>query len=212
MVRDRTARTAIPPRTSSHPRSAMLEGEFLIRWTIRLALLLYAVVLTGRLAALVRPELARGAEPWLRGLWLAGAAFMLAHLTAAFHFYHHWSNQHAVQDTAEQTQALLGVPFGAGIYFSYVFVALWVADALWWAAAPRSYNRLPLGCRLALHAYLFFIAFNGAVVFEAGVTRWGGIAVTLLFGGLLFAVALRRGRAVDQPVAEPATENRAAAS
>jgi hypothetical protein len=36
-----------------------------------------------------------------------------------------------------------------------------------------------------LHSYLFFIAFNGAVVFEAGVTRPAGIVASLVITALL---------------------------
>jgi hypothetical protein len=46
--------------------------------------------------------------------------------------------------------------------------------------------------RLALHAFLFFIVFNGAIVFEAGPTRYAAIAACLLLGGLILHSARRR--------------------
>jgi hypothetical protein len=50
---------------------------------------------------------------------------------------------------------------------------------------------------MALHAWLFFIAFNGAVIFEAGPTRPAGILVTLLFAVL---AARRLRQANRQPI------------
>lgn len=160
----------------------MSDGEFLIRWTIRLALLCYGSVLVWRLLSLPRrAAVSRLEEQGFSTLWLTGALLLGAHLVAAFHYYHHWSHRHALEDTARQTEELLGVPFGAGIYFSYLFGLLWLADALWWQFFSESYRRIPGPWLLALHAYLFFIAFNGAVVFEGGVTRWGGLAGSLVF-------------------------------
>ena len=46
--------------------------------------------------------------------------------------------------------------------------------------------------RVALHVFLFFIAFNGAIVFESGPTRHAGIAACVLLGGLAFYSAKRR--------------------
>ena len=83
--------------------------------------------------------------------------------------------------------------FGEGIYFSYLFLILWVLDviAMWvWSAAKSSAPRpMVAAMQWILHAYLFFIAFNGAIVFESGPTRWAGIAACLLLGGL----AIRAG-------------------
>ncbi|MCO6457165.1 MAG: hypothetical protein J5I93_17860 [Pirellulaceae bacterium] len=161
-----------------------MPGILLTRWTIRLALALYALYLASRLASAPgeRPR------PWQRHVWTAACASFLVHLAAAMHFYHGWSHQAAVDDTARQTEALLGVAFGEGIYFSYVFAALWLADVLWWWVGPASYLARGRWLEWGVHAYLFFIAFHGAVVFESGPTRWGGLLVT----SILAALVLRR--------------------
>src|SRR5205823_6059437 len=103
-------------------------------------------------------------------------------------------------------------------YFSYVFLVLWIVDVLWLWVSPRLRtnvaNAEPRGrpadpatagatavphpgirdlgtppWRLGVHVFLLFIAVNGAIVFEAGPTRWAGIAACLA----LFGLAVRRG-------------------
>ncbi len=177
-------------------------GPLLTRWTIRLALLCYAAYLAGWLA---------GAERWdgrwdgrwpaaARWLWTLGCGLFVTHVVCAFAFYHGWSHAAAWEATAAETDALLGVRFGDGIYFSYAFLVLWVADVvvLWWAAVlgrPRAGARplvaamqparpLVAAMQGVVHVYLFFIAFNGAIVFEAGPARWGGIMACLGLAGL----------------------------
>lgn len=167
-------------------------GELLTRWTIRLALVCFASYFALRLAGTGRQR----AE---RAIWTIGCVLFAAHVAAAFHFYHAWSHAAAWRKTAEETQALLGVPFGDGIYFSYAFLVLWVLDVVWlWISAsgsPAGRVAASATCvpaesvgrettprwRVLVHAFLLFIAFHGAIVFEGGPTRWLGIpAVCLL--------------------------------
>jgi hypothetical protein len=161
----------------------------LISWTVRLALLCYAI---STLLLLVRP-----ASPSLtlriRPLWSLGALLFIAHVAAAFHYTHHWSHVSAVRSTAAETQQLLGIAFGQGIWFSYLFVLLWTADAAWSWLRPLSWKNRSRRTTLVLHSYLFFIAFNGAVIFEAGPTRPLGILVTLL---LILALYFHRPNSV----------------
>ena len=157
-------------------------GQLLTQWTIRLALALYVAWLAGWLCT-------RGPR-WAvvaRWLWTAGCVLFLVHVACAFQFYHHWSHAAAWEDTAEQTQALLGVAFGNGIYFSYVFLVLWVLDVLWmWSVADPLKTPWP---RVLVHLLLFFIAFNGAIVFEAGPTRPAGIVACLALAVLAIRAA-----------------------
>jgi hypothetical protein len=156
-------------------------GELLTIWTIRLALTLYVARLTMLLSA--RGERWRPVSRWL---WTAGCGLFVVHVICAFHFYHGWTHAAAWQDTAEQTKALLGVEFGDGIYFSYLFLVLWVLDVAWmWLARPG--QRTPW-LRILVHLFLLFIAFNGAIVFEDGPTRWFGLAVC----AVLMVLASRR--------------------
>lgn len=168
-----------------------MPGHDLILWTIRLSLLLYVAALIALLTAPHRAE----SQTVARGLWTAACGTFVAHLVAAFHFYHGWSHAHAVADTARQTEALLGWAFGAGIYFSYLFAVLWVADVAWWWIRPTAYRQRSPILHALVHGYLFFIAINGAIVFEDGVTRWVGIPATLL----LLALAIGRWLIFRQP-------------
>jgi hypothetical protein len=167
-------------------------GETLTHWTIRLALVCLALRLAGQLRF--------GASPqwfgWMRNIWTTGLVFFVAHVACAFHFYHGWSHARAVETTAQQTHAMLGVRFGEGIYFSYLFALLWAGDVLWQWLSPESYRQRSVAITVALLSYMAFIAFNGAVIFEGGVTRWVGIPVAVALV-LAWSVALvaswRRG-------------------
>jgi len=152
-------------------------GVFLTQWTIRIALAFYVAALVTWLIV-PRPRWA-GIGRWF---WTAGCGLFLAHVAFAFHFHHQWSHAAAWEDTAKETEALLGFAFGDGIYFSYAFTALWLVDVVWmWSSAGSGHpNRL----RILIHLFLFFIAFNGAIIFEAGPTRWAGIPACLLLAGL----------------------------
>jgi hypothetical protein len=170
-------------------------GPFFTSWTIRLALVCYALYIATMLthAGSARPRLSRA-------IWTAGCILFLVHVACAFHFYHHWSHWDAWQKTADETEQLLGVPFGDGIYFSYAFLVLWVLDVLWlWtpgsprlrtarAATPvpsfQTATAMTPSWRLAVHGFLLFIALNGTIVFEAGPIRWVGIPVALALAGL----------------------------
>ena len=158
--------------------------------TIRIALLCYAIVV-GLLLAGCRGKRFRH---WLRPLWTLACASFICHVISAFHFSHHWSHQDAIQNTAKQTQELLGWAFGEGLYFSYLFLVLWAADVLFWWIRPDRYEYRSAWIVYGLHAYLFFIAFNGAVIFESGVTRIGGIAATAIFAAIILRrLAFSRG-------------------
>jgi hypothetical protein len=49
---------------------------------------------------------------------------------------------------------------------------------------------------VAVHGFLLFIVVNGAIVFEAGVTRWAGILVVLALASLAVWRAFKRRSAV----------------
>lgn len=156
--------------------------ELLTRWTIRLALACYVAVLASQVAM---PVEHRRWQALARYLWTVGCLFFLFHVACAFQFYHHWSNTAAVEDTARQTKDLMGWAFGEGIYISYLFTVLWVADVLWSWISPASYWSRPRVLSYVIHGFMLFIVFNGAIVFEGGVTRWSGIAACLGLAGLL---------------------------
>jgi hypothetical protein len=144
----------------------------LTRFTVRLALVYYAAAATLMLL-LRRNEWAAdsGLGRLARWCWTLAWATYLVHLAMAFHHYHHWSHADAVA----HTQAVSG--FGAGIWFSHVFTAIWSADVFYWWARPKRYAaRSPWIDRL-LHGFMAFIVFNATVVYEEGPIRWAGIVL-----------------------------------
>jgi hypothetical protein len=161
-------------------------GTLLTKWTIRLALACYVAYLGGWLATSGRPD--RRWPVVARWLWTLGCGLFLVHVACAFHFTHGWSHAAAFESTAAETEAFLGTRFGEGIYFRYVFLVLWVLDvvASWVLPATAGAHPRPLVAALrgAVHTYLFFIAFNGAIVFENGPTRWAGIGACVLLAAL----------------------------
>jgi len=154
-------------------------GELLTRWTIRLALSCYVFCLAA--VILRRGAASSRINDAVRLIWTLGCGLFIAHVVAAFGYYHHFSHQAAYDDTAQQTLEQLGFAFGGGIYFSYLFLAVWVADVAWRWLSPVS---RPAWLDWPLHAYMFFIAFNGAIVFEGGVSRWAGIIACLLLAAV----------------------------
>jgi hypothetical protein len=192
--------------------AARMLGALLTSWTIRAALVCYAIYLALTLTT-SRPKLARAT-------WTTGCGLFIVHVACAFHFYHHWSHQAAWLKTADETRLILGVAFGDGIYFSYLFLVLWVADVVWlWFVetlpthgslhlrSARSATGVPPpvstgsgtpSWRLAVHGFLLFIAVNGAIIFEAGATRIVGIPVVLGLAGLAVWCAWKPSRPVRE--------------
>jgi hypothetical protein len=192
-------------------------GSLLTKWTIRLSLACYVAYLAGWLW--------KPGPRWratARLIWTVSCVLFDVHVACAFHFHHHWSHAAAWRHTADRTEELMGFPFGDGIFFSYVFLGLWLFDVIWlWFLGPplsRHTRNKPIGTdlfgspagaspasarpvpsdspgslqtpwwRVVVHVFLFFIAFNGAIVFESGPTRWAGIVAV---AGLAILAARR---------------------
>jgi hypothetical protein len=148
--------------------------EVLTRLTIQAALAAYFLAL-----ALPKPN------ALAKRLWALGALLSWLHIAAAMIYVHHGSHAEAVEETARRTEALFGWRFGGGVYFNYVFAALWTADALWWWLAPAAYQHRPRWVAWTIHGYLLFIVINGAIVFASGPTRWLSLAALVIVGGIL---------------------------
>jgi hypothetical protein len=145
-------------------------GDFLIRNTVRVALVYWAAAVT--------LWLENGRPSRCRLLWTLAAGAYFVHVATAFEEYHHWSHAAAVRHV-EQTSG-----FGAGIFVSYGFTLLWAADVAWWWLAPQSFEARPRWLGYAWHGFLVFVIFNGTVVYETGMIRWAGGAVLLALLGL----------------------------
>jgi len=165
-------------------------GDWLIVWTIRLSMLLFFIAWMLRL----QPHLGRSrSRPWLNYLWTAGYLMAVLHVLAAFHFVHHWSPAAAYQATAEETRQMLGFAYGAGVYFNYLFLIVWGCDVCWtWLSPSEPERPTPWWIRWG-RGYLLFIAFNGVVIFEAGLLRiLGSLAAVVFVGQALRKRSLER--------------------
>jgi hypothetical protein len=167
------------------PFPGMTYGPLLTYAAIHGAWLLYLSALVFWLRA--RAQAARRA-------WIAGCLFYLGHVAAAFEFKHDWSHQSVYLATARQTSELFGINWGGGIYFNYLFTAVWVLDATWLWLRPDAYRRRPNWMSYAIHGYMAFLFFNATVVFGSGWARWSGIAATAALGA--WRLASIRGRRV----------------
>ncbi len=107
--------------------------------------------------------------------WLLGACFMLTHTVLAFHFFHGWSHTAAVVETARQTRELTGLNWGGGVWLNYLFLAVWLADAVWRLASQHSHARRPRFLTIATHGFLAFMWFNATVVFGSWPMRVVGV-------------------------------------
>lgn len=151
-------------------------GELLTRWSVRLAVVLFFTALAIQCRA---PRLHRIT-------WAAGCAAYLLHVAFAFQYYHHWSHAEAYASTARQTREVVGLDWGGGLYFNYLFTTLWVADViLRWTGFQRSGGPPHPGgtahvLRCAVHGFLGFIVFNATVVFATGFSRWLGFAGSIV--------------------------------
>lgn len=164
-------------------------GELTTRWTVRIALLCYALVLAG----ILRGDLeSRRGGILLRYVWSFGCVTMLIHVACAFHFFHHWSQRDAYDHTAQTTNDVVGMNWGGGIYLNYLFTAIWAADASYWWYGLEGYRLRARALTIALHSFFVFMIFNATVVFETGATRW--VAATLCVILILLWISSRNAK------------------
>ena len=74
------------------------------------------------------------------------------------------------------SKALIGRPIGAGIWFNYALLVVWIIDAAWLWFGDQSYFRRSKALSYAIHGFIFFMVINGAIVFAPDYVRWPSIA------------------------------------
>jgi hypothetical protein len=150
---------------------------------IALPIWISLVCYTLAMARWFRPGNQGWSDAAARCLWVLSCGLYLLHVIAAFHYFYGWSHQAAYNYTAAQSG------FGPGIYVTYAFTGMWLADAVWaWLAAP-SYAARPAGITWTVHLVTAFMLFNGAVIFAHGFSRGLGIGVTVVVGTVLLRSA-----------------------
>jgi hypothetical protein len=163
----------------------MTAGEWAIRGTVWLAMAGYFAGVYG----LLRPR-----SRTTRWVWAGACELYFCHIIAAFHFAHDWNHAAAVASVSEASEALIGRPFGAGIWFNYALLIVWAFDAAWLWLGDRSYFRRPKALSYAIHGFIFFMMINGAIVFAPNYVRWPSVAACGLLGWAWFAGPTRAQR------------------
>ncbi len=106
----------------------------------------------------------------------------------------------AIEATAQQTQELIGIRFGAGLFVNYAFDLVWLVDAMVRMISPGIYSKIPKAYRYCTNSFLIFMAINGAIVFQSGCIRAIGLACV---GMLLLLSLQRRKRLRSQVIPRP---------
>jgi hypothetical protein len=149
----------------------------LVLWSARLCTACYL----GRYLADVS-----GAKRMREWCWTSGWVLLVLHVMAAFQFVHGWSHAAAVAHTAEQTEAMVGIDWGGGVWFNYATIVIWGADVAWRfdSSCREKCGRASLAWSVFVHSYLAAMMISATVIF--GPTYWWAIAV--LFGAIWFVL------------------------
>jgi hypothetical protein len=186
----------------------MRAGELLTRGTIWISIVVYAVGVAtlaqsrfrSRFAVTSRNESqltsASGSAccQLARLAWTIACLSLIVHAICAFQFYHGWSHQAAYLETARQTNELVGLSWGGGLFINYLVITAWTVDVTWWwLSGLDSYLKRPWLLLIIWHGFLIFVIFNATVVFKDGVARWLGLLLCLSLVGA-WTVIWRRSR------------------
>ena len=144
--------------------------DLVTRQTARVAVLFWGIATA---ALLIRRR------QFARAAWTVGCVTFLVHVATAFDRVHGWSHAAAV----DHVETVSG--FGPGLFFSYLFTTIWLADLGWWWLGPVSYDSRPILLDRVIYAFLGFMVFNGTVVYESGFIRWAGVVLFAVLGLML---------------------------
>lgn len=109
-----------------------------------------------------------------RAMYAVLCILFLFHVAIAFHLGHGWSHR----DAFERTERISG--FGPGIFVSYAFIAVWVADVIWSWVSFDSYLSRPKWLTGAILGFMGFIWFNAVIVFGSWIFRFIAIWPVLM--------------------------------
>lgn len=151
-------------------------AELLTRGTIWFAILGYAVGTGMFVLSRTRPQRLHAA----RAAWTVACISLIAHFICAFSFYHNWSHESAYLDTARQTEEVVRLNWGGGLFINYALLVAWIVDVgWWWLGGINSYLKRSWALVITWHAFMIFIIFNATVVFKSGTVRWVGLVISL---------------------------------
>lgn len=120
--------------------------------------------------------------------WTAGLGFYLAHIVFAFDTFYDWSHHVAIEVTAKETAAVIGLETGFGLWVNYAFGIILALDA-WQQWRNQTRRFAP-----AIDWLVLFMIVNGAIIFADGLTRLYGAVLILA----VIALRWRRRRLTDR--------------
>jgi hypothetical protein len=130
------------------------------------------------LALLVVSEIARRSErSFAWWAFAAGAVLTAIHVLIALAIQYNWNHEAAVSATAAQAAEVYGFAWRGNIYVSYVFVALWVFEAVRWRLYPAMFTTRRPAATWSLRLFFLLIIVNGAVIFASYPMRLIGAVI-----------------------------------
>ena len=166
-------------------------GDAALVWSVRLAVLSYLLGIVTLLRNHASDRVPTRSECLF---WTLGCLAYLTHVVLAFEYRHDWSHQSAWQHTATETERMIGIRRGDGIWVNYLFTLIWIVDAARLVTARargRETNRI---VDLTIHTLFAFIIFNATVVFGPALYRWLAAPVAI---ALTVLAVQRRQRATN---------------
>jgi hypothetical protein len=130
-------------------------------------------------------EIRRTRPQVAKAVWAIGALLLFAHILWTLLAVHHGSLHEAYDHTANQTERVIGVRIGAGLYVNFAMLLIWAGDATCWLTLAN-WSQIRQKLVLPLHAFFAFLFFNATVVFGTTPARWLGIvAIAIIVGAWL---------------------------
>ncbi|TWU06259.1 hypothetical protein [Stieleria varia] len=169
-------------------------GQELARWAIRIAVLCYVARVGLDLRNLHHDRLPPGrAVVWV---WSLGCAMYLLHVFLAFVAFHNGSHAAAVEFTAIETERVVGVRRGEGVWVNYFLAVVWSADVIRLMRCRCRDRVASIALTRAVHGFFAVMMFSATVVFGPGYYRWlFGIVVMVWLAVWMTA---RRPKAMQQ--------------
>ena len=105
-------------------------------------------------------------------VYALGAAIMAVHIVCSYGIAHHWSHQAALDHTASETEAVVGIAVPHGVYVNFLFLVLYIGNTIWRYRAGGSKVRRPKWWAWTIDLFLDAIVLMATVVFETSWIRW----------------------------------------
>ena len=138
-------------------------ADFLIQWSIRVSVIMVYSRLIYRLWQGNSEQTHQHRHEYY--LWLAGFLLLVLHVGLSFHFVHHWHHSNAWNRTATETENLIGVRRGDGIWANYLMLTLWGMDLFRLHKAKKSVRVPSLAVDRTVAIFIGFMFINATVVF-----------------------------------------------